>query len=436
MLMSFIRRKIDNARNLVAVWNPLNSRGNNCNFDIRLIFVLILSVYTTTVSMSSHEQTMAQREFASKSTEFAMKLFNFMHNKDPTKNIIYSPFSIQTCVGMARIGAVGETAAELDRGLGLPSNDVTAIANSFHNVLDTYKDSPILMMANKIYVKQGYSIKKEFNEIASAKFFSSADSINFGDSTNAANTINKWIESKTNNIIKDLITPDAVTDDTRVVLVNAIYFKGEWKYQFPDYATFDDDFYLNEVDKVQVPMMNVKEKFGYGVISELDATVLEMPYKDSDLSMVVILPNSRTGLASLQEKLKDFNLSDITQHLQETKVIVKFPKFKAEYNIELNDALKNLGMGRMFSNNAEFDNMLESHEPLQVSKVVHKAYIEVNEVGTEAAGASAMRGLMCSRHFNTSPIFNADRPFIYLIRSGGHGVPLFVGHFMKPKIWL
>ncbi|XP_011198766.2 serine protease inhibitor 42Dd isoform X8 [Bactrocera dorsalis] len=419
MLMSFIGRKIVNAKNLLALWNPLSRRGNYCNFGTFLSFVLLLSVYTTTATMSSHDQLVAQREFASKSAQFAVKLFNQMHNKDPNKNIIYSPFSIQTCVGMARIGAVGETAAELDRGLGLPSNDVTAIADTFHSILVTYKDSPILKVANKIYVMQGYSVKKEFNEIATTKFFSSADSINFADSTNAANTINKWVESKTNNLIKDLIAPDAVDSDTRVVLVNAIHFKGEWKYQFPKSATRDDDFYLNEVDSVRVPMMNLKETFGYGVISELDATVLEMPYKDSDLSMVVILPNSRTGLASLQEKLKNFNLSDITRYLMHTKVIVKMPKFKAEYDIQLNDALINLGMARMFSKNAEFSNMLDSDERLQVSKVVHKAFIEVNEEGTEAAAATAIFLGFSGPALPKPPPrkFIADRPFVFLIKN-------------------
>ncbi|XP_018788503.1 PREDICTED: serine protease inhibitor 42Dd-like isoform X4 [Bactrocera latifrons] len=428
MLMSFIGRKIVDAKNLLALWSPLSRRGNNCNFDTFLTFVLLLSVYTTTATMSNHDQIVAQREFASKSAQFAVKLFNHMHKKDPNKNIIYSPFSIQTCVGMARIGAVGETAAELDRALGLPSNDVAAIADTFHNVLVTYKDSPILKVANKIFVMQGYSIKKEFNEIATTKFYSSADSINFADSANAANTINKWVESKTNNLIKNLIVPDAVNSDTRMVLVNAIHFKGEWKYQFPKSATRDDDFYLNEVDSVRVPMMNLKESFGYGVISELDATVLEMPYKDSDLSMLVILPNLRTGLASLQEKLKNFNLSDITRYLINTKVIVKMPKFKAEYNIELNDALINLGMARMFSNDAEFSNMLDSTEPLQVSKVVHKAFIEVNEEGTEAAAATAIFVGFSGPALPKQPPrkFIADRPFVFLIKNKANFV-IFAG---------
>ncbi|XP_039957404.1 serine protease inhibitor 42Dd-like isoform X3 [Bactrocera tryoni] len=433
MLMSFIGRKIVNAKNLLALWSPLNRRGNNCNFDTFLSFVLLLSVYTTTATMSSHDQLVAQREFASKSAQFAVKLFNHMYKSDPNKNIIYSPFSIQTCVGMARIGAVGETAAELDRGLGLPPNDVTAIADTFHNVLVTYKDSPILKIANKIYVMQGYSVKKEFNEIATTKFYSSADSINFADNANAANTINKWVESKTNNLIKNLISPDALDSDTRVVLVNAIHFKGEWKYQFPKSATRDDDFYLNEVDSVRVPMMNLKESFGYGVISELDATVLEMPYKDSDLSMVVILPNSRTGLASLQEKLKNFNLSDITRYLIHTKVIVKMPKFKAEYDIELNDALINLGMARMFSKDAEFSNMLDSDEPLQVSKVVHKAFIEVNEEGTEAAAATAVIVSRITSVGGGPPpprLFIADKPFAYIIKNKANLI-LFAGQKTK-----
>ncbi|XP_004526014.1 serine protease inhibitor 42Dd isoform X2 [Ceratitis capitata] len=412
-----------------------NEMLSSVNFvrGLLLTIVLVLSVQTTTSNMSNHKQQNLQREFAQKSAQFAVNLFNFMHTREPHRNIIYSPFSIQTCVGMARIGATGETGAEIDRGLGLPSNDVAIIADTFHNVLDTYKDSPILKIANKIYIMEGYKILEQFNEIATTKFFSAADSINFGNSASAAGTINKWVESKTNNLIKDLISPDALNGDTRVVLINAIHFKGEWKYQFPKSATREDNFYLNEVDSVRVPMMNLKESFAYGVIPELDAAVLEMPYKDTDLSMVVILPNSRTGLPSLQEKLKNFDLSAITQRLYRTKVIVKFPKFKAEFDIELSDALTKLGMGRMFSGAAEFDKMLDSSERLRVSKVVHKAFIEVNEEGTEAAAATGVliRKKRAMSDFEI-PEFHADHPFIYIIRHSSPGdettpISLFLG---------
>ncbi|XP_036332011.1 alaserpin-like isoform X2 [Rhagoletis pomonella] len=414
MFMSFNRREL---KYQAHFGNHQLESGYYCQLVTLLAVILTLSTHSTTANMSNAGQLSVQHEFARKSAQFAINLFNFMYHREPQKNIIYSPFSIQTCVAMARIGATGETAAELDRGLGLPSSDVSVIADTFHNVLATYTNSTILKIANKIYVMQGYQIAPKFNEIATTKFFSSADSIDFRSSVAAANTINQWVESQTNNLIRNLISPDALNAETRVVLINAIHFKGEWKYQFPKQATREDNFYLNEVDSVRVPMMNVKETFGYGVIPELDAAVLEMPYKDSDLSMLVILPNSRTGLASLHEKLKSFDISEITQRLYPTKVIVKFPKFKAEYDIELNEALQNLGMARMFSRQAEFDNLLESNERLQVSKVVHKAFIEVNEEGTEAAAATAVIITRITsvgmpeipRHFN------ADRPFIYAV---------------------
>ncbi|XP_067630684.1 antichymotrypsin-2-like isoform X4 [Eurosta solidaginis] len=436
MLMSFIKQQIPKkSTDLTSVRNYQSKKEiHNKIAIVVFITITLLTGPTTTANKSTHCEMSTQQEFAQKSAQFAVNLFNFMYHKQPNRNIIYSPFSIQTCVGMARVGATGETAAELDRGLGLPSHDVTAIADTFHNILVNYTNSTILKIANKIYIMQGYTILKEFNEIASNKFFSTADSIDFSQNSVAANTINKWVESKTNNLIKDIISPDALSPDTRAVLVNAIHFKGEWKYQFPKAATRDDDFYLNEVDSVKVPMMNVKQTFGYGVMPELDATALEMPYKDSDLSMLVILPNTRTGLANLQEKLKNFDLSQITTKMFPTKVIVKFPKFKAEFDIELNDALKNLGMGRMFSKFAEFGKMLnsDSDEPLQISKVVHKAFIEVNEEGTEAAAATAV---IVNRITSVSlpeivPEFIVNRPFFYSIFNSKRNL-LFTGQIVN-----
>ncbi|XP_053965605.1 serine protease inhibitor 42Dd-like isoform X4 [Anastrepha ludens] len=433
MLMSFIRRPVHNALKTSApVGNHQWRRGTNNKFAIAFTIALILSAHTTAANMPHRGQLSAQQDFARKSAQFAVNLFNFIYHKEPQNNIIYSPFSIQTCVSMARMGATGETAAELDRGLGLPLNNEAAIANTFHNILADYVNSPILKIANKIYIMDTYKVQQEFNEIATTKFFSSAENINFANSEGAANTINKWVESKTNNLIKDLIPPAALSGETRIVLVNAIHFKGEWKHQFPKEATRDDNFYLNEVDSVRVPMMNLKATFGFTYLHDLDASVLEMPYKDSDLSMLVILPSSRTGLATLHEKLKSFDLSEITQRLTPTKVMVKFPKFKAEFEIELKEALENLGMKRMFSRDAEFGKMLDSDERLQVSKVIHKAFIEVNEEGTEAAAATAMTVMYCSFVAHQPPRFSADHPFIYLIRSGTHGQPLFVGEFVKP----
>ncbi|TMW42877.1 hypothetical protein DOY81_012043, partial [Sarcophaga bullata] len=180
------------------------------------------------------------------------------------------------------------------------------------------------------------------------------------------------------------------------------------------------------------------DRFRYGEFEDLDATALELPYKDSDLSMLVILPNSRTGLVDLEEKLKNVTLKDLSQRMYTTKVIVGMPKFKAEFDVELSEPLKKMGMSRMFSNTAEFGKMLESGEALQVSKVIHKAFIEVNEKGTEAAAATGM-AIRKRRALPDAEYFTVEHPFFYKILhktsteiSSATYLVLFGGSIVRP----
>jgi serpin B len=185
-----------------------------------------------------------------------------------------------------------------------------------------------------------YSVKKSFNEVATKSFASEAQSLDFAQNEQSAATINKWVEDNTNNKIKDLISKDSLDASTTMVLVNAIYFKGFWTYQFDPKHTFKAPFYLNEQDTVEVDFMKVKKHFKYGALPELDATAIELPYKDSDISMLIILPNSKTGLSALEGKLNTFDLGEVCSKLYSQEVNVELPKFKIEFDIELNEPLK------------------------------------------------------------------------------------------------
>lgn len=185
-----------------------------------------------------------------------------------------------------------------------------------------------------------FSVKKSFQDISTKIFNSEAQSLDFADGVNAAKTINGWVEDKTNNKIKDLIGADSLDADTRMVLVNAIYFKGTWTYEFDKTKTFKGPFYVNDQDTVDVDFMKIKKHFAYGQFPELSASAIELPYKGSDISMFIILPDSKTGLADLESKLHTIDIQELSKKMYKQEVNVELPKFKIEFDIELNEPLK------------------------------------------------------------------------------------------------
>uniref|UniRef100_A0A6P4EKN7 Alaserpin-like isoform X1 n=2 Tax=Drosophila rhopaloa TaxID=1041015 RepID=A0A6P4EKN7_DRORH len=374
----------------------------------------------------------ANMEFSRRLALFSNNVYEKLSAQNPSQNIIFSPFSIQTCAAMVRMGAEGETATQLDQGLGLASSDAEKIADSFRKVLAAYKDSKVLRIANKIFVMKGYPLRRQFVQLQIKKFLSSARSVNFAKSDKAAATINKWVEKRTKHLIKDLVPATALNANSRLVLVNAIHFKATWQYQFSIYKTWPASFHLNGDHSVRVPMMALKEWFRFANLPELDASTLELPFKDSNHSMLIVLPNNRTGLSAMEEKLRVTPLSLITQALQKTEVLVKLPKFKAEFQVELSDVFQKLGMSKMFTDQAEFGKILESPEPLKVSAIIHKAFIDVNEEGTEAAAATGMVMIPYSITIYPPELkrFTVDHPFKFYILNKDSTV-LFAGSIQK-----
>lgn len=367
-------------------------------------------------------------EFARGGAAVATQLFELLAAGGVKQNIVFSPFSIQTCVALAFAGASGETADQIAEGLKFASNFHPEVATTFAFVFDKYKDSELLKIANKVYVQQGHDLKPDYQTELKESYNAETENVNFEDSENVAATINSWVEDKTAGKIKDLVQASAFSALTRLVLLNALHFKGLWAHKFEEEQTVEDDFWISEEESVKVQYMNQKAKFGYGFFEELDCQALELPYKDSDLSMLVLLPNEREGLKTLAEKLKSVNLVDLAGNLEANEdVVVQLPKFKVEYEVELTETLKKLGITKIFSEEAEFSNMLESPEPLQVSNVFHKAVIEVNEEGTEAAAATAM--IMMTRCLLIPLQFVADRPFFYAIWNKRN--ILFAGAFVN-----
>ncbi|BFG05867.1 serine protease inhibitor 42Dd [Drosophila madeirensis] len=366
-------------------------------------------------------------EFARGGARFTNELFQLLAVGGVKENIVFSPFSIQACIALAFAGAQGETADEIANALHFVSNFPPEVAQTFQFVLEQYKNSSLLSVANKLYVQQGKQLKQSYEASIKEQYHAEAESINFALSDAAAQAINSWVNAKTEGKITDLVSADSFTDNTRLVLLNALHFKGSWTHKFNEQGTAEDDFYVGEEEAVKVNYMNQKAKFGYGFFEDLGCTALDMPYKDSDLSMFVLLPQERTGLKALAEKLKSVNLVDLASKLDVEEVQVKFPKFKVDYSIDLGDKLKELGIKKMFTESAEFNNLLESPEGVFVTKVLHKATIEVNEEGTEAAAATGM--IMMTRMMTFPLQFQADRPFLYVIWNKKN--ILFAGAFVN-----
>lgn len=196
-----------------------------------------------------------------------------------------------------------------------------------------------------------YSVKKTFKEITLKSFASEATSIDFAKSEEASGIVNGWVEDNTNKKIKDLIKPSDLDASTRMVLINAIYFKGSWTHPFKAHDTFEAPFYFDGTNSVSVDFMRSKKFFKYGELEDLDAKALELSYKNSDVSMLFILPNSRTGLAEMEEKLSKNDLSKISDGIFEDEVNIEIPKFKIEFETTLNDPLIKVCIRHVFSAN-------------------------------------------------------------------------------------
>ncbi|XP_061390553.1 serine protease inhibitor 42Dd-like [Musca vetustissima] len=359
--------------------------------------------------------------------ELSIELLDKLQAATNKENVLISPLSIQTCMALAFTGAKGATAEEIAKVMNFPSNCTKDVANSFHQVLSKYENNKLVKIANKVYVQEGHTIKPEYAAITKEKYYASAESINFAENVAAANKINNWVEEKTSGKITDLIPSDALDADTRLILLNALHFKGEWQEKFDPEDTKEDDFWLNENESIQVEFMRNQGDFRLGYLPDYECEALEMPYKDSDLSMFVLLPVKRDGLKALVEKLKGVNLLDLDQQLSTaSNMIVKFPKFKIEYSIELSKVMQEMGIKTAFEA-ADLSNMLESEtQGVYVSDIFHKTSIEVNEEGCEAAAAT---GLVAT--FRCMPRqFMADCPFLYFIWNKKN--ILFAGAFVKP----
>ncbi|NP_001011419.1 leukocyte elastase inhibitor [Xenopus tropicalis] len=369
-------------------------------------------------------------------THFSFDLFRKINENNATGNVFFSPISISTALAMVLLGARGNTAQQISRILhfdavkDLHSNFQTLNAEINKKNVSSYA----LNLANRLFGEKSFkflpdflsSVKKQYNaDLGTVDFISAAE--------DARKEINTWVSEQTKGKIPEVLSAGAVNSFTKLVLVNAIYFKGDWAKKFKAEHTKDMPFQLNKKEQKTVKMMYQMEKLPFNYIPEINCRVLELPYVDYELSMVIVLPDNinddTTGLQQLEKELSLEKINEWTENMMPIDVHVHLPKFKLEDSYKLKSQLAGMGMADLFeAGSADLSGMSGSND-LYLSEVIHKSFVEVNEEGTEAAAASAGIAMMCLMREEE---FNANHPFLFFIRHNATKSILFFGRYSSP----
>ena len=366
---------------------------------------------------------------------FAFSLYHRL-SKENFKNMFVSPYSISAALSMVLLGAEGNTATELIKSLGFSDTGSSKIVHNQQQELikqlAKVKDVVTLESANKLFVEQSYQLTSKFVENTAKFYESQSKSVDFVKNFETSrNLINKWVEDKTRNKIKDLLPSGTLNSLTRLVIANAVYFKGDWLNKFDHTMTHLSDFYVDETHVAKVHMMRQKEKIQIGFDQELDVQVVSLPYKGETVSMILLVPNERFGLKTLESKLSPEKLNALTSQLSKVKVVLSMPKIKLDFSLDLIPILQSLGIRDVFDVDKADLSGISGNRDLFVSGVYHKAFLEVNEEGSEAAAATAavvIRSSLPAWSFRIT----CDHPFLFLIKHNPTRSVLFMGRFVTP----
>ena len=372
--------------------------------------------------------------------DFAFNLFGQIA-EDPKNsgNLFYSPYSVFTALAMTYEGAKGSTSTEMENVLQIQQDNESfhEYVQNLYNYLNENTEFTI-STANAIWPRIGYTLLDSYINIITEYYKGKIEDLDYSNAAQAAARINQWVENQTNNLIKDLIPEDAINALTMLILTNAIYFKGTWKVQFEEQNTTEEDFTTTDDETLQVQtmkMIDTEEQFNYTDTSIMK--VLELEYAGDDLSMIIMLPKEGKGVSDIIDTLDRQTYSDLLDSLSENNVDIYLPKFTFKTSYTLNDYLKELGMSSAFNmNTADFSGINGIRE-LYISKVLHKAHVEVNEEGTEAAAATAiiMERLSIDDPDEPERIeFRADHPFLFTIHHKPTDTILFMGTVENPSL--
>jgi serpin B len=376
---------------------------------------------------------------ANANNAFALDLYAKVRTEKT--NLALSPFSISTALAMTWAGARGETAAQMKKALHLDAAGERALDVAGHLVASYGgPDQKVTVrVANRLFGEKSYSFEQPYLSRIQGAFGAPLEQLDFKTAAeDARGRINGWVAAQTQNRIQNLIPPKGVDDQTRLVLTNAIYFLGDWATPFEKERTSAAPFSTGRAEQHTVPTMRAVEPFGYAAAGGV--RILQLPYENGALAMTFVLPDAVDGLEALESKLTPDVLAGMLKGISTTRVIVSLPKFEIDpaSSLSLGDTLKALGMPLPFDRGrADFTGIANPANPadrLWISKVFHKAFVRVDEKGTEAAAATAVVAAPAGAAPPSTqpPEFKADHPFLFLLRDTRSGLILFMGRVGDP----
>lgn len=349
-------------------------------------------------------------------TEFALALYQKL--RPQPGNLFFSPYSIATALAMTYAGARGRTAVQMAQALRFHLNPPKLHAAFAHleGTINSISDrgQAQLNVANALYPQQGYPFLPDYLALVAAYYDATITAVDYRNAAAARQLINNWVEEKTAQKIQDLIPSGLLNDLTTLVLVNAISFKGNWASQFSPRRTADAPFWLGAAQSVHTQLMQQTATFAYGEAE--DAQIISLPYVGDDLFMLLLLPQERDGLAALEESLNATHLAWWADSLRPRTVDIFLPRFKITFPFRLDNTLQAM--------------IMTDAKGLFIGAIIHKAFVEVNEEGTEAAAATAV--VMAKSIPPPRPVFRADHPFLFILRENSTGAILFLGRVANP----
>ena len=374
-------------------------------------------------------------------TDFAFALYDKLKDDpnitapkgEPNGNLFFSPYSISTALAMTYAGARGNTEKQMAAAMHftLPQQYLHPAFGALQKQLipDEKSQGSQLLLANALWCQKGEPFLKDFLDLTQNYYGGDLNQLDFVNETEKSRQIiNSWVEEKTKDKIKDLIPRDGVDQDTVLVLTNAIYFKGDWKIKFEKNNTKREDFAISTKDKVMADIMHLKEDFKYYEDANLQA--IELPYKGDEISMLVLLPKETEGLKEIENTLTAKSFNVLLPNMRTAKVDVYFPKLKIVWGtFSLNKVLIKLGMRDAFDREKADFSGIKVKKDIWIENIFHKAFIEVNEEGTEATAGTAV---VIEKSIELPVVFCADHPFVFIIKDNRSGSILFMGRVMNP----